>query len=170
LKSIEDSSAKFIKSVIEGLDLGNGEFILALCWVTDHARRYHQLFPSVLGLDVVFGTNAEKRPQMRGTGKTSSNKNLPIIDALLPNQSKSIFDWFMTDAVPSLLDHQALRKTKIILTDQDREMMSAIDNCIKSRDKLLGDAVRRICKWHKVSYILIRNIRSIVSIVSNFSN
>jgi hypothetical protein len=71
--------------------------------------------------------------------------------------------------LPSLLDHQALRKTKIILTDQDREMMSAIDNCIKSRDKVWGDTVRRICKWHKVSYTLIRKMRPIVSFVSNFS-
>lgn len=50
VKEIDDSSAQFIKSVIEGLDLGSGEFILAVCWVTEHARHYHRLFPSVLGL------------------------------------------------------------------------------------------------------------------------
>jgi hypothetical protein len=89
LKEIDDSSAQFIKSVIEGLDLGSGEFILAVCWVTEHARHYHRLFPSVLSLDVVFGTDAEKRPLMGGIGKTASNKNLPIVDALLPNQYQS---------------------------------------------------------------------------------
>jgi hypothetical protein len=31
VKEIDDSSAQFIKSVIEGLDLGSGEFILAVC-------------------------------------------------------------------------------------------------------------------------------------------
>lgn len=169
IKNIEDSSAKFIKSVIEGLDLGSGEFILAVCWVTEDARRYHRLFPSVLGLDVVFGTNAEQRPQMRGTGKTSSNKNLPIVDALLPKQSKWSFNWFVSDALPSLLDNDALQKTTIILTDQDRELMSAIDQALKSRDKLLGKAVRRICKWHKVSGLLVRNVRFNFLIMSNYS-
>lgn len=131
LKDIDESSNKFIKSIIDGLDLGTGEFLIAVCWVTANARRYHQLYPSVLGLDVVFGTNAEQRPQLRGTGISSSNKNLPIVDALLPNQSKWIFNWFVNDALPSTLDNVALRKTKIILTDQDRELMSAIDQTLR---------------------------------------
>jgi hypothetical protein len=46
--------------------------------------------------------------------KTSSNKNLPIVDALLPNQSKWIFDWFINEAVPGVLDNDAIKKTKII--------------------------------------------------------
>jgi hypothetical protein len=53
------------------LDLGDGEFLLAVAWVTEDAKRYHEMYPYVLGFDVIFGTNQEKRPHMRGTGKTS---------------------------------------------------------------------------------------------------
>ena len=151
IERVTKSTELFIKSVIEGLQLSDGEFLLAVCFVTDEAREYHKLFPSVLGLDVVFGTNAEKRPQMRGTGKTASNKNLPLIDALLPSQQKWIFDWFINDALPSLLDRDALLQTKIILTDQDKELMGVIDSALKNKDKVYGGAVRRICKWHKVN-------------------
>ena len=133
LENISASTEKFVQSVIDGLQLSDGEFMLAVAFVTDEGRKYHKLFPSVLGFDVVFGTNAEKRPQMRGTGKTSSNKNIPIVEALLPSQQKYIFDWFINDAVPTLLDRDALRNTKIIITDQDRELMGVIDSALKTR-------------------------------------
>ena len=155
MKQISESSQKFVRSVIEGLKLHNGEFLLAIAFVTDEGRDYHKLFPSVLGFDVVFGTNAEKRPQMRGTGRTSSNKNLPIIEAFLPSQQKWILDWFISDAVPSLLDRDALRSTKIIITDQDRELMGVIDTALKNKDGVYGGSMRRICKWHKASVLFI---------------
>lgn len=86
LNNINQASKDYIKSVIEGLNLGDGEFLLAVAWVTVDARHFHSMYPDVLGIDVVFGTNTEKRPLIRGTGKSSSNKNLPIINAFLPSE------------------------------------------------------------------------------------
>jgi hypothetical protein len=93
LRELSESAQQYIQSVIKGLDLGDGQFLLAVAWVTSDAVRYHEMFPSVLGEDVVFGTNQEKRPLMRGTGKSAENKNLPLFNAFLPSQQRWVFDW-----------------------------------------------------------------------------
>ena len=153
LNNINEEARDFIKCVIEGLGLGNGEFLLAVAWVTEEAQHFHSLYPDILGFDVVFGTNTEKRPLMRGTGKSSSNKNLPIINAFLPNEKQWIFDWFFNDAVPSCLSREALKHTKLILTDGDKDMYAVIDQALQNVDKLFGNARRRTCAWHVVSML-----------------
>ena len=85
LKEISSSAQQYIQSVIDGLELGGRLFLLAVVFVTADAVRYHSMFPSVIGVDVVFGTNQEKRPHMRGTCKTSYNKNIPLFNAFLPS-------------------------------------------------------------------------------------
>ena len=140
----------YIQSVIEGLDLGNGQFLLAVAWATESAIRFHELYPSIMGVDVVFGTNREKRPHMRGSGKSADNKNLPYFNAFLPSQQKWVFDWIMSDAIPSLFNREALKLTTIILSDQDKNLCDAIDKAIISEDRIYGHAKRRGCKWHKV--------------------
>ena len=155
LKELSTSAQQYIQSVIEGLSLGDGHFLLAVVFVTADEVRYHSMFPSVLGVDVVFGTNQERRPHMRGTCKSSDNKNIPLFNAFLPSQQKWVFEWVMTDALPSLLDPEALKLTDIILSDQDPQLCGSIDKVIISRDKLYGDAMRRECIWHKVTIIII---------------
>jgi ribosomal protein L5 len=53
--------------------------------------RYFDLYPEVMGFDVTFGTNKEKRPMARATIKTSSNKNVPFFNALLPSGASWVF-------------------------------------------------------------------------------
>ena len=40
----------FMKNIVEGLKIGNTEFLLAVAWITKECRRYHQKFPFVHGL------------------------------------------------------------------------------------------------------------------------
>ena len=69
--------------------------------------------------------------------------------------------------MPSLLDCDALRNTKIILTDQDRELMGVIDSALKNKDGVYGSGVRRICKWHKVILFLSKkSIKLVLSILT----
>lgn len=152
IEKLSESSKKYIKAVIEGLDLGNGEFLLAVAWATADGRRFHQMYPDVLGLDVVFGTNTEKRPMMRGVGKSTSNRNLPVVNAYFPSQQAWVMDWFVNDGLPEVLDPIALYKTKLIVTDKDRELSIVLDYAFNEQERpLFRNAKRRTCKWHKVS-------------------
>ena len=75
----------FLKHVIKALTV-NGRVLLAVAWVTDKGRLYHQQFPYVLGMDVTFGTNAEKHPLFRASSKTSNNNNVPL---KVPDRSRT---------------------------------------------------------------------------------
>lgn len=61
-------------------------------------------------------------------------------------------NWCVSDAVPSLLDKEALKKTQIIVSDDDLQLYGAFQSSISSHDSPYGVNARdRSCKWHKVS-------------------
>ena len=109
----------------------------------------HILFPDILGADITFGDNNEKRPRIRLFAKSKRTHFLSLVDALLSSQQAYVFVWFFEEAVPALLDPEALLKTQSILTDQCPIMCPTLTNPI-SVLKLYGNAIHRICKWHKV--------------------
>jgi len=147
---ISDDAKSFVKHVIKELTVGS-QVLLAVAWVTDDARLYHSRFPGVLGMDVTFGVSAEQRPLFRVSGKTSNNKNIPHFNAFIPSQQRFTFDWLIMDGLPDLLDKNALKKTSIILTDQDAQLVgSLLQNLNMSANCTYGNARNRLCKWHKV--------------------
>jgi len=54
-------------------------------WLDETAKRYHRLYPEILGVDVTFRTNAEKRGLYRGCSKAIDMRNLPNIFAFIPS-------------------------------------------------------------------------------------
>ena len=150
VNDVSQDAKSFVKSLISQLTTGDGTILLAVMWVTDDGKLYHKKFPHVLGCDVTFGTNAEKRPLFRASGKTMDNKNIPHVNAFAPSQQRWVFDWIFEDGLPSILDEAALMKTCIILTDQDHQLVGAL--LTKLRDNgTYGHALNRLCKWHKIS-------------------
>jgi hypothetical protein len=110
--------------------------------------RYFDLYPEVIGFDVTFGTNKEKRPMARATIKTSSNNNVPFFNALLPSGASWVFRWVFHDALPRLLAKESLAKLHLILVDDDHHCNTQIDSA--RHLKKLRNAQYRLCKWHKV--------------------
>ena len=167
--SVFDTQAEaksFIKSVIEGLTLEDGSILLAVMWVVESGRRYHSKFPRVLGLDVTFGTNAEKRPLFRVSGKTANNNNIPSVNAYIPSEQRWVFEWCLKDGLPSILDPKALKKTSIILTDQDEQLVGTLLFELRLGDNsIYGAARNRLCKWHKV-----RTLYYIFCLLPDFSH
>ena len=121
-------------------------------WVTKTGKSYHSKFPHVLGFDVAFGTNAEKQPLFRASGKTSGNRNIPHVNAFIPSQQRWVFEWCLKDGLPLILDIKALKKTCIIMTDQDEQLVGTLLYELKlNTSAIYGMARNRLCKWHKVS-------------------
>jgi MULE transposase domain len=117
--------------------------------------RYFDLYPEVIGFDVTFGTNKEKRPMARATIKTSSNKNVPFFNALLPSGASWVFRWVFHDALPRLLSKESLANLHLILVDDDHHCNTQIDSARNL--KKIPNAQYRLCKWHKVrtEYLLL---------------
>ena len=140
---------RYVRAVVEALKIGDDEVLLAVAWTTKEGRLNHMKFPDILGTDVTFGKNNEKRPQLRVIGKNARNKNIPIVDAFLPSMQRYIFRWFFKEALPTLLDKHALSRTQIIMTDQDVHMIEGLSHPLNDLN-LYGSASHRLCKWHKV--------------------
>lgn len=152
MNDVSQDAQSFVKSLISQLTTGDGTILLAVMWVTEDGKLYHKKFPHVLGCDVTFGTNAEKRPLFRASGKTMDNKNIPHVNAFVPSQQRWVFDWIFEDGLPSILDEAALTKTCIILTDQDHQLVGALLTKLRdSGNSTYGHAMNRLCKWHKMS-------------------
>jgi MULE transposase domain len=144
-----DNTTKFAKRVIDALSLKEEEtLLLGVAWVTDEGSRYFDLYPEVMGFDVTFGTNKEKRPMARGTIKNNRNKNIPFFNALLPSCASWVFNWIFHSAMPMLLKKESLNKLHLILVDDDEQCNRQIDSARES--KILEKAHYRLCKWHKV--------------------
>ena len=77
-----------MKSVVEGLSIGDGEFLIAVIWITARGRHYHSLYPFANGYDVKYRTNSEKRPLIRGCAKHPDGRNLPTVNGFLPSEAR----------------------------------------------------------------------------------
>lgn len=106
-----------------------------------------------MGFDVTYGTNKEKRPLARGTVKTTSNKNVPFFNALLPSGASWVFRWIFHEAFPRLVSKDSLKKLHLVLVDDDQHCNSQIDSA-RTLNKL-PNAQYRLCKWHRVRFILL---------------
>ena len=158
INDVDPEAANYVEAVIKALELSDGEILLGVAWTTKDGYLNHKRFPNILGVNITFGTNNEKRPLLRVIGKNARNKNLPFIDAFLPSMQRYVFSWFFREAVPYLLDNEALLDTSLILTDQDIHMLEALYPIINAIDSKYGNAVHRLCKWHKVS-LFAKNLK-----------
>jgi hypothetical protein len=157
VNDVSTEAKSFVKNLIQQLTTGDGTILLAVMWISDEGKRYHTKFPHVLGCDVTFGTNAEKRPLFRASGKTSDNKNIPHINAFVPSQQRWVFEWIFEDGLPSILDGTALSKTCLILTDQDAQLVGTLLNKLRDSGRICtyGSALNRLCSWHKIGECML---------------
>ena len=150
MKDLDQEAEDHVKNVVKGLELGNNEYLIAIAWCTEEQKLYHRKFPFILGYDETFRTNAEKRALASLCGMTMDNKLLMFVEAFLPSKQKWVFNWLWKVAFPTLLDRPSLKKTAIILVDQDENNWTAMSVNLASNDAVYGEAVGRLCNWHKV--------------------
>jgi len=159
--SFDDSSINFVEAtdtasmIIQSLSLESGtRLLLCAMWATEDGLRYFSKFPTVLGLDTTFGTNAEKRPLARGTGKNMLRNNLPWLNCFLPSEAQWVWHWILQKGLPSMLPRTVLNSIRLILTDGDSKCYEMVDAAIKC--SIFPNAQRRLCSWHKINrgYVL----------------
>eukprot|EP00977_Amphora_coffeiformis_P023638 scaffold13876_cov84-Amphora_coffeaeformis.AAC.3 len=72
----------------------NYYLFIACAWMTNKERRLFQLFPHVLKVDVVKGTNQEDHPLLTASVRTSQGKYIFICRILLSHERIISFRWF----------------------------------------------------------------------------
>mmetsp|Transcript_33105 Transcript_33105/g.75589 ORF Transcript_33105/g.75589 Transcript_33105/m.75589 type:complete len:861 (+) Transcript_33105:270-2852(+) len=154
-----DKASDHVKNVVLGLSLGDGEYLIAIAWCTAEQREWHRKFPFVFGNDETFRSNDEDRPLSRLCGLSMNGNLLPFVEAFIPSRQKWVFNWLWTVAFPSLLDPEALKKTCIILVDQDERNWEVIQSVLRTSDVYGCIAVARLCNWHKINRNFVVKVR-----------
>ena len=57
--SISEEHKRFVTEIVLGLSLGNNKFLINVMWLDETAKRYHRLYPEVLGMDATFRTTID---------------------------------------------------------------------------------------------------------------
>lgn len=142
----------YVQAVCKALQItDSGEVLLGVAWSTRESRDYHRKFPYVLGFDVTFGTNNERRPLFRVVSKMPDGRNVPLVNCFMPSQQQHAFEWIFRDALPEVLDDNALRQCSILISDEDAQQNNALHATVNLPNQPYGTRhIVKGCKWHKV--------------------
>ena len=149
------------------------DIVLSLVWATPEMRRLFRAYPEVLFIDGTHKTNNEKYPLFTVGIRDANFKVRIVLRAFCPNERGWMFDWFFSEAIPSILGANACKRVKTIITDGDSQETKGLDKAIGNG--VYGSAIRRRCGWHIIHqgcknillgrYITSRNISEDLKVV-----
>ena len=127
--------------------------LLAFAWTTKQAKLRMEMFAELCVADVVHGTNKEERGLLVFSGMDSHNKTHSFTWIYVPAESRWVFRWAIRDVLPALHSERVLKKMRILITDQDGQLMLAISDLMRDNNSWLtsGKLVYRNCAWHKLN-------------------
>eukprot|EP00977_Amphora_coffeiformis_P003139 scaffold585_cov174-Amphora_coffeaeformis.AAC.2 len=120
---------------------------IACAWMTNKERRLFRLFPHVLKVDVVKGTNQEDRPLLTASVQTSQGKYIVVCRMLLSHERKISFRWVFSHALPKMAGREYMTRVKAVMTDGDSHEMEELDLAI---DRYMPQCRCIRCGWHIV--------------------
>ena len=123
------------------------KYMIAFAWVSPSEREKFNLFPEVITVDTLAGTNNETRPLLATGGKDSNGKMFIFLRAYLPNERGWIFRWIFSIVLPKMFSKTVLLRTQLVITDGDLQEYSQLDNAIL---KFFPHIKRARCGWHIV--------------------
>ena len=133
---------------MEILDLRKDQnYFIACGWITNKERRLFRLFPHVLKIDVVKGTNNEDRPLLTISIRTSQGKYVVICRMILSHERRISYRWVFCHSMPVLLGVEFMKNIVVIMTDGDSNEMEELENVIA---RYLPQCNRLRCGWHLI--------------------
>jgi len=88
----QESLSNFVRTGRRALNLAlTQKYIIAFDWVLPKERQLFNLFPEVITVDTVHGTNNETRPLLTIGGKDLNGKMFIILRCFLPHEKGWIF-------------------------------------------------------------------------------
>jgi len=148
LEDIHDKLAfgKNLMAVRDKLVVGD-EIMIGSAWAREDECLIFEKFPEVFMFDVTFGTNNEKRPLGIGGAFDGDMNTFTPIRVFMPSQCAWVFNWIFGSAMPALFGADLLARIQFFLTDGDRVMYGAFENCQR---KFYGKAKHGLCMYHLV--------------------
>lgn len=122
----------------------------------EQARRY----PEVQIGDTTFNTNALKWPLMQVVCANSDGHNVTAMQAILPDETQQSMNWAIAHAFPLLIGSDAAQAAHVFLTDENQQLIRAVDVAKNPRAHCLhSECARLTCCWHKLELYALNNLR-----------
>ena len=128
----------------------SSKIMVALAWVMDTDRKFFELYPEILMIDVTENTNNEKRPMLLVVGKDADGTTFVVMRVYLPHQRRWIFKWIFESCFKQLLGTSCCSKTNLVVTDGDRNIIDSLKSLMK-KNGLFPNASYKRCMFHLVT-------------------
>jgi hypothetical protein len=90
----------------------------------DKEIRNAGVFPEMLGVDVTFGINKERRDFFLAPGMNRNKKSFTAFRCLIPSKQQQVYTWIINEAMTYLLIPTTLKFNSCISTDQELALNS----------------------------------------------
>ncbi|KAM0869310.1 hypothetical protein ACQ4PT_040753 [Festuca glaucescens] len=136
LKFVEKLQAKN-QGIVMKMDTDEDNTVQSILWTNARSKMDYALYGDFLSFDTTFSTNKYNMPFAPFIGINGQGRTIVFAWALLKDQTSETFKW----ALETFFDVMDGKKPSIIMTDQDKEIKSAIDD-------VLSSIWHRFCLWH----------------------
>jgi hypothetical protein len=133
--------------------------LVAFAWAHDDEIRNIEMFPEVLGIDVTFGVNKERRELLIAAGMHGNKKVFTAFRCFIAGKQEQTYTWIINQVMTYLLTPNILRYNSYISMDQEFALnnsvgtsMSASNVCF-THSKFQLDCYHVYCKVWKESIL-----------------
>jgi hypothetical protein len=127
--------------------------LLGVAWMDSALHRCFHMFPEICGVDVTEKTNSEGRPLKTCMGVDSNNKTFLFAWCFMPSQACWEFNWFYTQALPTLVGKSALGHLCCTFADGSKELYEPLDRNSGPGQLYTGNH-QHTCLFHKFNHNL----------------
>jgi hypothetical protein len=119
------------------MDVDGEGAVRSIFWTDARSRMDYKLYGDIICFDTTYSTNKYNMPFAPIIGINGNSRTIVFGWALLKDQTADTFQWLFE----SFLEIMDGKRPKLILTDQDAAMKSAIE-------RVFWDIFHRYCIWH----------------------
>jgi hypothetical protein len=106
--------------------------LVAFAWAHDDELRNVEMFPEILGIDVTFGVNKERRDLLIAAGVDDNKKTFSAFCCFILSKKEATYTWIINQAITHLITPSILRYNSCIDMDQEFALNSSIKTTIDS--------------------------------------
>ena len=142
-------SSTSIKNWRDSIKLSNSNDVLvAFAWAHDDEIRNTEMFPELLGMDVTFGVNLERRELLLAGGIDGNKKAFTAFRCLIPSKQEQTYTWIINEAMSFLLTPKTLKFNSCISTDQEFSLNTSVNTSISSSKSSFKHSKLRLDCYH----------------------
>ena len=126
----------------------SNDVLVAFAWAHDDEIRNTEMFPELLGMDVTFGVNLERRELLLAGGIDGNKKAFTAFRCLIPSKQEQTYTWIINEAMSFLLTPKTLQFNSCISTDQEFSLNTSVNTSISSSKSSFKHSRLRLDCYH----------------------